>query len=103
VDPFADTAPHTVPVVPPRRSTSWLDAALRPPAFRPPPSRSAVQAHSTAPDGVGEPLPLRVRARMERALGGDLSNARVHIRPSPAEDERALQISTVLGRLGTSR
>lgn len=86
----------------PRASTTgWLDEAVRPRLFTPPVGRSAAQAHSTAPDGAGQPLPHQVRARMERALGGDLSSARVHMgAASPVEDERAVAIAHVLTRLG---
>lgn len=83
---------------PPRRLT-WMDDELRPRVFTPPPSRSAVQAHRTTADGVGHPLPPRVQARMERALGGDLSRARVHIQSAAAEDERAIAVTQVLARL----
>lgn len=109
VDPYEDTSPHVTCAQregrPPRRiratTATWLDEAIRPRLFTPPPSRSAVQAHSTAPDGAGQPLPHHVRARMERALGGDLSSARVHMgEPQPAQDERAIAIAQVLMRLG---
>lgn len=83
----------------PARRVSWMDDELRPRVFTPPPSRSAVQAHRTTADGVGHPLPPRVQARMERALGGDLSRARVHIQSAPAEDERAIAVTQVLARL----
>lgn len=82
----------------PRRA-SWMDDELRPRVFTPPPSRSAVQAHRTTADTAGQPLPPRVQARMERALGGDLSRARVHMQPVPADDERALAVTQVLARL----
>lgn len=107
VDPHDDAAPHPAyfaregrPARRAHRAQGWLDEALRPRVFTPPTSRSAVQAHSTGPDEAGQPLPQRVRARMERALGGDLSSARVHMQAAcPADDERALAIAKVLARL----
>lgn len=82
------------------RRASWMDDELRPRVFTPPPSRSAVQSHRTTADAAGQPLPPRARARMERALGGDLSRARVHMQSAvPGDDERELAVTRVLARL----
>lgn len=92
------------PAQAPRRRAAWMDEAHRPRVFTPPPSRSAVQAHRTTPDVAGQPLPPRARARLERALGGDLSSARVHMQSAArGEDERAIAVAQVLTRLLSGR
>lgn len=94
------------PAQAPRRAggAAWMDEAHRPRVFTPPPSRSAVQAHRTTADVAGQPLPPRARARLERALGGDLSSARVHMQSAArGEDERAIAVAQVLTRLLNGR